>query len=160
MNELLNAAKAVLENWEQGDLAAAVRSLDAAVRRIEESRQKSLSSESRFTAGPWRAGRCDQNGEPRWLIESDAWVIAETWHIDAFPEQTEANANLIAVAPGLYSTLLAAGNIVRQHNLLSTATDQERRETIERLIDWWNLVALPALAAVEEPFGREKSCKK
>lgn len=37
--------------------------------------------------------------------------------------------------------------IVLQHNLLSTATDAERRATRERLINWWNYVAVPVLPA-------------
>jgi hypothetical protein len=39
---------------------------------------------------------------------------------------------------------LAAG-IVLQHNLLRTATDAERRATIDRLLNWWNFVAVPIL---------------
>ena len=33
--------------------------------------------------------------------------------------------------------------VIRQHNLLSTASDNERRETLGRVIAWWNLVARP-----------------
>lgn len=39
------------------------------------------------------------------------------------------------------------GQVVRQHNLLSTATDAECRETLNRVLDWWNFAAVPVLAA-------------
>lgn len=35
--------------------------------------------------------------------------------------------------------------VIRQHNLLSTATDQERHATLERLLDWWNHIASSAM---------------
>lgn len=37
------------------------------------------------------------------------------------------------------------GAVIRQHNLLSTATDEERRATLNRLISWWNLAAAPVI---------------
>ncbi len=37
--------------------------------------------------------------------------------------------------------------VVRQHNLLSTATDTERRATLARALDWWNLMVVPLLDA-------------
>jgi hypothetical protein len=36
----------------------------------------------------------------------------------------------------------------RQHNLLSTASDEERRATLERILDWWNFGAVPLLEGV------------
>lgn len=45
---------------------------------------------------------------------------------------------------------LAAG-IVRQHNLLSTATLEERLATLDRLLNWWNFVALPVLEGKPAP---------
>jgi len=41
------------------------------------------------------------------------------------------------------STLTLAGNIVRQQNLLSTATNEEQCQTLERFINWWNYIVLP-----------------
>jgi hypothetical protein len=38
------------------------------------------------------------------------------------------------------------GQVVRQHNLLSTATDAECRETLNRVLDWWNFAAVPVLS--------------
>lgn len=35
--------------------------------------------------------------------------------------------------------------VVTQHNLLSTATGGERRATLERMIEWWNVRALPVV---------------
>lgn len=49
----------------------------------------------------------------------------------------------------LLQALKSARHIVRQHNLLSTATDQERRETIARLTRWWNETAWPAIERAE-----------
>lgn len=40
----------------------------------------------------------------------------------------------------------AGGQVIRQHNLLSTATEEERRETLSRVLDWWNFGAVPVLA--------------
>lgn len=37
------------------------------------------------------------------------------------------------------------GQVIRQHNLLSTATDTERRATLNRVLDWWNHAAVPLL---------------
>lgn len=34
--------------------------------------------------------------------------------------------------------------VIRQHNLLSTATDDERRQTLARVLAWWNHVGRPA----------------
>ncbi len=45
----------------------------------------------------------------------------------------------------LRQAIEAAANIVTQHNLLSTATDEERRAAIARHIEWWNHVALPII---------------
>lgn len=47
------------------------------------------------------------------------------------------------------NALAAAGEVVQQHNLLSTASDEERKATISRHIDWWNHTALPALELAE-----------
>lgn len=38
--------------------------------------------------------------------------------------------------------------VVTQHNLLSTATDEERRAVINRAIDWWNNDVLPILQKI------------
>ena len=53
-------------------------------------------------------------------------------------------------SPPIQALELAAG-IVLQHNLLSTATDAERRATIDRLLNWWNFVAVPILDGKPAP---------
>jgi hypothetical protein len=70
------------------------------------------------------------------------------WTYFDFPEdqRDDERAEL-----SLTETLWLARGIVRQHNLLSTATDQERRETVERLVRWWNLIAFPALTGKPIP---------
>lgn len=42
-----------------------------------------------------------------------------------------------------------AGRVIRQHNLFSTATEEERRATLHRLFDWWNYGAIPLLSRLE-----------
>jgi len=55
------------------------------------------------------------------------------------------------------AALRQAGQVVQQHNLLSTASDEERRDTIARHIAWWNDVALPVLEAYESIVYEEDS---
>lgn len=55
----------------------------------------------------------------------------------------------------LLSALCLAGRVVRQHNLLSTATEQERLATLARHVEWWNYVAVPALGTVLGPGSRQ-----
>ena len=52
-------------------------------------------------------------------------------------------------ADDMLKALQAAEQIVSQHNLLSTAGEQERRDTIERCITWWNETAVPAIDRAE-----------
>lgn len=35
--------------------------------------------------------------------------------------------------------------VIRQHNLLSTATEAERNDTLRRALNWWNFAVLPML---------------
>jgi len=39
--------------------------------------------------------------------------------------------------------------VIRQHNLLSTATAQEQRATIQRVLDWWNFGVYPLLVRLD-----------
>ena len=57
-------------------------------------------------------------------------------------------------AQALLDVLKAGGQVVQQHNLLSTATDEERRKTLERWFDWWNNLAVPAINAAETLPGK------
>jgi hypothetical protein len=56
----------------------------------------------------------------------------------------------------MLNALRAAGEVVQQHNLLSTATEEERKDTISRHIDWWNHTALPVIAMAENQ--RKEGC--
>jgi hypothetical protein len=49
--------------------------------------------------------------------------------------------------------LQLATGIVRQHNLNVTASDAERMATLDRLVDWLNYVAYPALSQDNELPG-------
>ena len=42
-----------------------------------------------------------------------------------------------------------AGRVIRQHNLFSTATEEEQRATLHRVFDWWNYGAVPLLTRLE-----------
>ena len=48
-----------------------------------------------------------------------------------------------------FKALKAAEQIVTQHNLNSTATRQERSDTIARFIEWWNQQAVPLIDTLE-----------
>ncbi len=43
------------------------------------------------------------------------------------------------------------GRVIRQYNLMSTATDEERRAALKRVLDWWNFGAVPLLCKLESP---------
>lgn len=43
------------------------------------------------------------------------------------------------------------------HNLLSTATEADLRETARRFLDWWNLRAGPALVAHDEAQATQRA---
>lgn len=53
--------------------------------------------------------------------------------------------------------LAEAGTCFTGHNLLSTATEADLRETARRFLDWWNLRAGPALAALDEEQTRTRA---
>lgn len=57
----------------------------------------------------------------------------------------KANAPLIAAAPELLEVIEKAKNCFTGHNLLSTATEEERLQTIENFLNWWNREAIPAI---------------
>ncbi len=59
----------------------------------------------------------------------------------------------------MLNALRSAGEVVQQHNLLSTATEDERKATISRHIDWWNHTALPVmnLAEATKKEGRDET---
>ena len=42
------------------------------------------------------------------------------------------------------------GDVIGQHNLLSTATDDERRAALERVLKWWNLGSTTVCARPEQ----------
>lgn len=53
-------------------------------------------------------------------------------------------------AADLAEILAAAQDCFTGHNLLSTATEAELRETARRFLEWWNARAAPALQAFEQ----------
>ncbi|MBE2222792.1 MAG: hypothetical protein IAF02_14700 [Anaerolineae bacterium] len=60
------------------------------------------------------------------------------------PPVNEGNSKPL---PHVDALKLAFG-IIRQHNLLITATEEERHETLDRLLNWWNYVALPSIHSI------------
>lgn len=47
------------------------------------------------------------------------------------------------------------GGVIRQHNLMSTASEADRLATLNRLLDWWNLAARPVF---ERLRGDDETC--
>jgi len=69
----------------------------------------------------------------------------------ASEEENKATAHLIAESPNLADVLEAAHDCFNgQQNLLSTATDDERKVVVENFLNWWNSKALPLLERIEE----------
>lgn len=46
------------------------------------------------------------------------------------------------------------GGVIGQHNLLSTATDAERRATLARVLAWWNVAGVPVYDRLSAGPGR------
>lgn len=66
-------------------------------------------------------------------------------HVIADLVSTEANARLIAAAP-IMKNALESFPAPTQHNLLSTATEEERTKFISQVINWNNSIRLTAIA--------------
>lgn len=49
-----------------------------------------------------------------------------------------------------------SAGVIRQHNLMSTASEEERLQTLARVLDWWNHAGRP----VCERLGREVECPR
>lgn len=63
------------------------------------------------------------------------------------------DAPTIPSAADLAEVLAAAQACFTGHNLLSSATEAELRETARRFLAWWNTRAAPALQALEGATG-------
>lgn len=109
---------------------------------------------------PWRSLQRIAQGEDRELARAVrvlaalqiklglrlgvVWSAQEKdWHPPEQPQTCNVET--------LHHLLQLASGIVQQHNLLSTASDQERCDTINRLIDWWNWLVLPVLTGTPPP---------
>lgn len=64
-------------------------------------------------------------------------------------EEQEKIAMLFSASPALLEVLEKAKDCFGQHNLLSTATDEERRQAISRFSRWWNDLAVPVITQVK-----------
>jgi hypothetical protein len=60
------------------------------------------------------------------------------------------NAPIIAAAPEMLIVLQDAKTCFTGHNLLNTATEEERKQTIENFLNWWNNQAVPIIEKLEE----------
>lgn len=81
-------------------------------------------------------------------IEHYARLAAHYAHValdDNGYEQAKTDARAIAAVPDLIEALQLADGIITQHNLLSTASEQDRCDTLNRLFDWFNGPRLAAL---------------
>lgn len=76
--------------------------------------------------------------------------VAETnEHLPA--SQQEEVATLLCNAARVLEVLKMAQDCFGQHNLLSTATDEERRVALARFSHWWNELAVPAIEDFDIP---------
>lgn len=78
------------------------------------------------------ACRCDTVPEPTCCVEDFALRL-KLQSLDGWQLASEA------------LQLFDVADVLGQHNLLSTATDDERRQAIARVIDWWNVAARPVV---------------
>lgn len=60
-------------------------------------------------------------------------------------KEQEKVAALLCNAARMLEVLKMAQGCFGQHNLLSTATDGERRAALARFSHWWNELAVPAI---------------
>lgn len=79
-----------------------------------------------------------------------ACVYAPNWGYDAPKNwvEAQANARLIAAAPDMLAMLWRIKNTM-PHNLLSTATDEDRKQFCIDLIKVWNTHASPLIDSIE-----------
>ncbi|KWZ39563.1 hypothetical protein WS72_19340 [Burkholderia savannae] len=81
------------------------------------------------------------------------WKRDEIERARQSPAGPAINAELAALLSHLDCTtgpldvlrLFKAARVIRQANLFSTATQQERDDTLNRVFDWWNFAAVPLL---------------
>lgn len=104
---------------------------------------------SKHTPSPWIhwTGYNDEHKLQSHICQQDtALIIArlDVWKDESANEQ-DANARLIAAAPELLAILEKAKGCFTGHNLLSTATLEERLKTINNFLDWWNNEAIPVI---------------
>jgi hypothetical protein len=110
---------------------------------------------SGHTPGPWVA-EPEEASEHRGIAicaPANGWIVATiTPEDDRQADEIDwANARLIAESPNLAGVLEAAHACFNsQHNLLSTATDDERKVVVENFLNWWNSKALPVLERIKE----------
>lgn len=69
-------------------------------------------SETRWTAGPWVAGRSDMativdGFDSKWVYSGEQYVAVASGRIEGSWDEVMANAHLIAAAPDLYEALKA-----------------------------------------------------
>ena len=118
-----------------------------------------MSNETQWTPGPWRTEFEQEEefeGEPdptygKLTVESEFGCVALIGPLGPVKDDEDrANARLIAAAPDMFAALQQVkAKVLTQHNFLSTATDQERRDALEHLIDWWNSDVVPLLAKIK-----------
>lgn len=111
-------------------------------------------SDAKHTPGPWTtsgtvvSARVGASQRPVCEISIAAPSKGKRYSVDDHRPELMANARLIAAAPELLEALEQAGDIVQQANLLSTASDADRRATIQRLVNWLNGPRLAALRSI------------
>ncbi|MBI1227799.1 MAG: hypothetical protein GC192_21370 [Bacteroidetes bacterium] len=92
-----------------------------------------------------------QDGEeiPAFEVFNEEGVKVADTNENLPSKEQEYTAILFSAAPTLLEVLEKAKDCFGQHNLLSTATDEERRQAIGRFSEWWNSMAVPAISEVK-----------
>lgn len=97
------------------------------------------------TNGDWVVKTLDYNMDG-FFIYADDVLIARVYGNDNDVEI----AQLIKLAPKMFQSLKDCENIIAQHDLPSTWTDEVRKVTIEKFVEWWHSTALKVIEEVKK----------
>ena len=116
---------------------------------------------AKHTPGPWKVApyQADLGASIAICVASSSMMIAlipptnpeddPNMETATREPEDEANANIIAEAPTLLETLMAAGDIKWVHNVANTDDIESLRAICLQYSDWWNHKALPLIEKLE-----------
>jgi hypothetical protein len=93
-----------------------------------------LWSLAEIQAAAQAADRADPMTLARAQVEDAALRALDGWHLASEALQSFETAG-----------------VIRQHNLLSTASDEERAQTLARVLAWWNHAGRPVCERLKRP---------